>query len=66
MGAISANVPCISLVTGPMLTGSYEGKRVGACTDCRMYWKNYRAGVIDIEDIGKVNDELVPSVGVSN
>ena len=65
MGAISANVPCISLVTGPMLTGSYEGKRVGACTDCRMYWKNYRAGVIDIEDIGKVNDELVPSGGVS-
>ena len=30
-----------------------------------MYWKNYRAGVIDIEDIGKVNDELVPSGGVS-
>ncbi|KAL5504385.1 hypothetical protein ACEPAH_8459 [Sanghuangporus vaninii] len=63
MGAISANVPCISLVTGPMLTGSYEGKRVGACTDCRSYWKDYRAGVIDIEDIVRVNDELVPSVG---
>ncbi|OCB90190.1 dihydroxy-acid and 6-phosphogluconate dehydratase [Sanghuangporus baumii] len=63
MGAISANVPCISLVTGPMLTGSYEGKRVGACTDCRSYWKDYRAGVVDIEDIVRVNDELVPSVG---
>ncbi|KAL5486273.1 hypothetical protein ACEPAI_7319 [Sanghuangporus weigelae] len=63
MGAISANVPCISLVTGPMLTGSYEGKRVGACTDCRSYWKDYRAGIIDIEDIVRVNDELVPSVG---
>ena len=64
MGAISANVPCISLVTGPMLTGSHEGRRVGACTDCRRYWKDYRAGIIDIEDIVRVNDELVPSVGV--
>ncbi|EJD07087.1 dihydroxy-acid and 6-phosphogluconate dehydratase [Fomitiporia mediterranea MF3/22] len=63
MGAISANIPCISLVTGPMLTGSYEGRRVGACTDCRSYWKDYRAGIIDIEDITRVNDELVPSVG---
>lgn len=47
-----------------MLTGSHEGKRVGACTDCRSYWKNYRAGLIDIEEIVRVNDELVPSVGV--
>lgn len=65
MGAISANVPCIALVTGPMLTGSHQGRRVGACTDCRSYWKDYRAGVIDIEEIVRVNDELVPSVGVS-
>lgn len=65
MGALSSNTPCISLVTGPMLTGSYQGKRVGACTDCRSYWKNYRAGMVDIEEIYKVNDELVPSVGVS-
>ncbi|KAI5120715.1 hypothetical protein M0805_007676 [Coniferiporia weirii] len=63
MGAISANVPCISLVTGPMLTGSHKGERVGACTDCRSYWKSYRAGIIDIEEIVRVNDELVPSVG---
>ncbi|TDL17200.1 dihydroxyacid dehydratase [Rickenella mellea] len=63
MGAISANTPCISLVTGPMLTSSYGGKRVGACTDCRSYWKDYRAGMIDIEDIARVNNELVPTVG---
>ena len=48
-----------------MLTGSHEGKRVGACTDCRSYRKSYRAGIIDIEDISRVNNELVPSVGVS-
>ncbi|THH08919.1 hypothetical protein EW145_g2385 [Phellinidium pouzarii] len=63
MGAISANVPCISLVTGPMLAGSHQGRRVGACTDCRSYWKSYRAGLIDIEEIGRVNNELVSSVG---
>lgn len=65
MGAISANTPCITLVTGPMLTGSHQGRRVGACTDCRRYWKDYRAGVIDIEEIVAVNEELVPTVGVS-
>lgn len=64
-GAISANVPAIALVTGPMLTGSHKGTRVGACTDCRSYWKRYRANEIDIEDIASVNDELVPGVGVS-
>ena len=35
MGAFSANIPCIQLVTGPMLTGSHRGERVGACTECR-------------------------------
>ncbi len=35
MGAASAGVPAIQLVTGPMLTGSHHGERVGACTDCR-------------------------------
>ncbi len=63
MGAASAGVPAIQLVTGPMLTGSHEGTRVGACTDCRRYWGNFRAGEIDEAEIGRVNDQLVPSVG---
>src|SRR5258706_9871860 len=33
MAAASANVPCVQLVTGSMLTGSHQGERVGACTD---------------------------------
>jgi dihydroxy-acid dehydratase len=64
MGAFSANVPCISLVTGPMTTGSHSGRRVGACTDCRAIWKDFRAGLIDIEELGRANDALVPTVGV--
>ncbi|KAL1404832.1 hypothetical protein Q8F55_008442 [Vanrija albida] len=63
MGAISANVPAIQLVVGPMVTGSHRGVRVGACTDCRGYWAKYRAGEIDIEEIAQVGNELVPSAG---
>lgn len=65
MGAISADVPAIQLVVGPMVTGSHQGTRVGACTDCRGYWAKYRAGDIDIEEIAAVGNELVPSSGVS-
>jgi len=63
MGAASANVPCVQLVTGSMLTGSYAGERVGACTDCRRYWGRYRAEEIDAVQIAEVNDDLVASVG---
>ncbi len=63
MGAASANVPAIQLVTGSMLTGSHDGTRVGACTDCRRYWGRYRAEEIDADEIGRVNDQLVASVG---
>jgi len=63
MGAASANLPTIQLVTGSMLTGSHRGERVGACTDCRRYWARWRAADIDGDEIADVNDQLVPSVG---
>src|SRR5206468_1856261 len=63
MGAASANVPCVQLVTGSMLTGSHEFERVGACTDCRRFWGRYRAEEIDAEEISRVNNQLVASVG---
>jgi dihydroxy-acid dehydratase len=63
MGAASAGIPAIQLVTGSMLTGSHEGVRVGACTDCRRYWGHYRAEEIDSDEISRVNNQLVASVG---
>ncbi len=63
MGAFSANIPAIQLVTGPMLTGSHRGERVGACTDCRGYWAKFRAEEIDHAEINEVNNQLVPTVG---
>jgi dihydroxy-acid dehydratase len=63
MGAISANVPAIQLVTGSMLTGSHRGERVGACTDCRRFWAAFRGDEIDRAEIDAVNNQLVASVG---
>jgi dihydroxy-acid dehydratase len=62
MGGISANKPIIHLVTGPMMPGSFQGTRVGACTDCRNNWAKFRAGAMDIEDMAALNEELAPTV----
>ena len=63
MGAASAGIPAIQLITGSMLTGSHRGERVGACTDCRRYWARFRAGELDAQETADVNDQLVASVG---
>jgi dihydroxy-acid dehydratase len=63
MGAASANVPAIMLVTGPMLTGDHAGERLGACTDCRRFWARFRAGEIDEAEIEAVNAKLAPTAG---
>ncbi|OZA10709.1 MAG: dihydroxy-acid dehydratase [Polynucleobacter sp. 24-46-87] len=63
MGAASAGLPAIQLITGSMLTGSHRSERVGACTDCRRYWGKFRAGEIDEIEKDEVNDQLVASVG---
>ncbi len=63
MGAASAGIPAIQLITGSMLTGAHRGERVGACTDCRRYWGKFRAEEITEEEIAEVNDKLVPSIG---
>jgi dihydroxy-acid dehydratase len=63
MGAVSAGIPAIQLVTGSMLTGAHEGRRIGACTDCRRFWGGFRAGEIDPAEINRIGDQLVASVG---
>jgi dihydroxy-acid dehydratase len=63
MGAASANVPAIMLVTGPMITGDHHGERLGACTDCRRVWAKFRAGDVDEREIGEINAKLAPSAG---
>jgi len=63
MGAASADLPAIQLVTGPMLTGRYHGERLGACTDCRRFWARYRAGEISDDGIDEVERRLASTAG---
>ncbi len=63
MGAASAGVPAISVVTGPMMTGSHRGERLGACTDCRRYWGMFRAGEIDEAETEEISGKLAPTAG---
>ncbi len=63
MGAASANIPAIQLVTGPMSTGRHKGERLGACTDCRRFWGKYRANEIDQAEISQVEGKLSTTSG---
>jgi dihydroxy-acid dehydratase len=63
MGAVSADLPAIQLVGGPMSTGRYNGERLGACTDCRHYWAKYRAGEIDEAEIDRIESRLASTSG---
>ncbi len=63
MAAASADIPAIQVVTGPMVTGSYRGERLGACTDCRRYWGMHRAGDVDQAEIEEISGKLAPTAG---
>jgi dihydroxy-acid dehydratase len=63
MAAASADVPAIVLPVGPMLVGHYQGEALGACTDCRRLWSDYRADRIGAAEIEVVNERLAPTAG---
>ncbi|MCD6505389.1 dihydroxy-acid dehydratase [Candidatus Poribacteria bacterium] len=63
MAAASVNLPAISLVTGPMMTGFWRGERLGACTDCRRSWAEYRAGRLSEREINEIRQALCPTAG---
>src|SRR6186713_3118960 len=51
MGAASAGKPAIQLIGGPQMTSRYKDDRVGACTDCRKFWTQFRAGKLGQAEI---------------
>ena len=63
MGAASAGVPAIQLLAGPMMTGRYRDQRLGACTDCRRFWAQYRAGGIGAAEIELIEGRLATTAG---
>ncbi len=63
MGAASADVPAIYLLVGPMMTSRYKDDRLGACTDCRRYWAEFRGGRIDSAEIREIEMDLATTAG---
>jgi dihydroxy-acid dehydratase len=63
MGAASADVPAIMVTGGPMLNGRWRGQDLGACTDCRRYETELRAGTITPETFAEIEDSLCRSAG---
>jgi len=46
-----------------MSTGCHRGERLGACTDCRRFWAQYRAGAIDDREIAGIENSLATTQG---
>jgi len=63
MGAVSADLPAIQLVAGPMMTGRHGPERLGACTDCRRFWAQFRAGTVSAEEIEQIEGKLATTAG---
>ena len=68
MGAVSADWPAIQLIGGPMMTSRYttatgDEERLGACTDCRRFWAQYRAGRVDDKTIRDIERRLATTAG---
>ena len=63
MGALSADVPAVQLLAGPMMPTSFHGERLGACTDCRRFWAMHRAGKVDEQGIEEVEGNLATTAG---
>jgi len=63
MGAVSADVPAVQLLAGPMMPTSFRGERLGACTDCRRFWAMHRAGKVDANGIDEVEGNLATTAG---
>jgi dihydroxy-acid dehydratase len=63
MGAASAGKPAIQLIGGPQMTSRYRDDRVGACTDCRKFWTQFRAGKMGQAEIEAVEGRLVTTAG---
>jgi dihydroxy-acid dehydratase len=63
MACASADVPTIIVPVGPMLVGHYNGEELGACTDCRRLWGEFRGGRMDAPTIERINERLAPTPG---
>jgi dihydroxy-acid dehydratase len=63
MGALSMNIPAIFMPAGPMLRGMWRGQRLGSGSDVWKYWAELRAGTIDRNAWGEIEDGIARTPG---
>ena len=60
MGAASADIPAVQLLAGPMMPTSFQGERLGACTDCRRFWAHASRRKSRSRKVSKTSKEIWP------
>ena len=63
MAAASVDLPTVVVPTGPMVVGHHRGEVLGACTDCRRLWAQFRGGQKSMDEMELIGGRLAPSVG---
>lgn len=63
MGAASADIPAIVVPGGPMLSGQWKDRRLGAGTDGRKLFDLFRTGQITEEDWSEIEGGIARSAG---
>jgi L-arabonate dehydrase len=63
MGAASADIPAIMVTGGPMLSGNWRNRPLGAGTDGRKLFDLYRTGKLTDEELCEIEGCLARSAG---
>src|SRR5579883_1064268 len=63
MGAASADLPAIVVTGGPMLSGQWRERKLGAGTDGRKLFDLFRAGKLSEEELCEVEGGIARSAG---
>jgi L-arabonate dehydrase len=63
MGLASSNVPGIVITGGPMLSGHWQGREIGSCSDCWQFHEDVRAGRLDKVEFRKIENAMCRSHG---
>ncbi len=63
MGAASADLPAIVVTGGPMLSGNWQNRPLGAGTDGRKLFDLYRTGKLSDEELCEIEGCLARSAG---
>src|SRR6266536_4609430 len=63
MGATSADIPAIVVTGGPMLSGQWRDRKIGAGTDGRKLFDQYRAGKLSDDEWCEIEGCIARSAG---